>query len=56
MWITHSSRPGAVPTVLQYVVGVGGVGQIELALDANTAAVFGVKALHQRLVCRTVYS
>lgn len=35
---TNTHTPGAVPTVLQHVEGVGGVGEVELTVNRHAAA------------------
>lgn len=46
------NAPRAVATVLQHIVGVCGVGEVELAVDGHTAAFFNVKAFNKDIIWR----
>ncbi len=49
----QKNSPWAVSTVLQHVVGVGGVCEEELALDGHTAALLCLKAIDQDVIYNT---
>lgn len=51
--LLQENTPWAVSTVLQHIVGVGGVCEVELALDGHTAALLCLKTFYQDIIYKT---
>lgn len=49
--LRHAYRPGAVATVLQYVVGTAEITKEVLGLDHYTASLFRVNSFGIHLIC-----
>lgn len=49
--LRHAYRPGAVATVLQYVVGTAEITKEVLGLDHYTASLFRVDSFGIHLIC-----